>query len=1164
MIEVDNTSAGTARELMVRGLKRTLVGPSGPEDTDWVGKGFSPTLITTGWQAGHDFPIGPWVSGDANGLGEEVIQKAPIFVYSIGALYPEMASVQIDAITNQTKSEESLEADAQALDFDTDQVIEVIEEPEISSESDDEVIDEKPDTFGGSRPQSIALSVRTKNGLGVIDLIVRGGHYRPINVGVNWPWWRRESVNISCQLPASDGSRRVLEHDELKLTVGVAIRPYGDGTKICTVWVRNDSVVEDPIVASLHCLFQAELIVHLPEVLPYKPTSPHKQDSLDLLYQNEELLAIGHGTDVVVETNSNGVVVRSESMPVARLSSLTPDIGTEYAVGMRDLGEMNSASKEVIELLIERYGQWIQQMKSSAALFNDDNKSLGLQHVALCEQFLSDIRFGWDLMQSQPDVKQCLADASIAMDCQRTAYEAPERFVSIDKVTKKVLVEGQSRHIETREQSKWRPFQIAFILASLAKTIDPNADSRSSVDVIWMPTGGGKTEAYLGLAAFTILWERRQQTNHNPDAKVVNTKVFMRYTLRLLTIQQLTRAASLICALEMCRRRDQSRYGRSEIRIGAWLGSATTPNDWKSAVKRLEDSQKNQDGKNSGFALTKCPWCAAKIGHIENRAVFGYKIVPVIADGRSYRRMLAYCPDETCDFSFREELGAQKRTLYRGLPVFEVDEDAYRYPPDFIVGTIDKVAMMAWRPEAQSMFGLRKGKRKNPPPTLFIQDELHLIAGPLGSIDGLFELMLEHLCEVDGGYRPVVVAATATTKNYSEQVKNLYNRTGRVIPPPGLSIDDSFFARRDPNSLGKIYVGLCAQNHIQTVNMQLNALAVLAHHAPALGQMGCDPDPYWTNVVFFSSRRSLGMLNSAVETRLRVQLRKMYQQSGVRSGPTIDEREYKTRLMGRVRELTATSSEDVGQVLAELNIGHGGTHPIDLCFATSMVEVGLDVQRLGLMTVMGQPKSASQYIQVTGRVGRSSQCPGLVVTVLNPNVARDRSHYEAFSAWHRRLYASVESASVTPFTGRALERSAPTVLTTLIRALGAGNMPSEQIDSYWDRAAGVLRQRATDIGGNSLLWLNRVLDDLLRTATSPLISGYGWDRYDGNRKPFVYQMGTIVPADRLGTPYWQALTSMRSVEPDANMKISSFDSPETFPIAERGEIDSHEEGDNEV
>lgn len=1118
------------REEMIRGLARRLIGPlsNSPEELAWPGELIEPKVVNDSFSEPKTYPTGPWVGPN----GEEVLPDPPKNIYVVGTLGPSMLRTAVEEGNGLDVEvmEEAQTAVTIAGDFATTDVSSVLADAD-----GEEELEAYEENELGAEQESIGVSVRLDNDVATLEVSLNGGAYSEIVVSeAKSAWWIRRDISFVGVFDANVSSQQDFVDGEIEIQIGVEVRRDVNNTKVCTVWARNKGDRTSTFAeATRKTLFQVRLSAEFGSAPhPYAPFNTRQTDSLDLLYQTVTLFSIGHGCDSSVQRTETGYRVSTVSMPVVKVKGLTPDIsrdGVSYAVGMDDLGQMNSTAVEAIEKLIVDYEKWIAERSREVVQLDAVLQSIGGRHIAECERYLRDIKDGWNLVQSDVDVSQCLRDASSAMSLQRIGSGASLRSVEFSRDGSLTVI-GQSPHLSPAVQSYWRPFQIAFILASLRKTIDTTHVNRDEVDVIWMPTGGGKTEAYLGLAAFVILWEKLFQVRSG-RVNEQNTKVLMRYTLRLLTVQQIQRATSLICALELTRKVSPERYGTSEVRIGAWLGNKVTPGTRKAAEKEFKTAIK--DGTDLTFITRKCPWCGAQMGVVHKNQISGYKLSVMPQTG--VVRVVVFCPDTTCPFSLHTVTTKQHAEIERGLPIYEVDEDVYQGAPDFVVGTVDKIARISWKPESQRLFGLSRGTRKFDPPRLFIQDELHLIAGPLGSIDGLFEVMLEHLCVVDNGRAPIFVAATATTKNYEEQVQGLYARRSRVVPPPGLSIEDSFFAVEDPNSDGKTYVAVSSGGHSGATNLQTVVLSVLSHQPPALELVGADPDPYWTNVAFFSSRRALGLLTSAVETSLKSRLNYMNALSGIRTGlPEPGKIRRATRYIRPVRELTATSSEDVGKVLADLEIKNTEDHSVDLCFATSMIEVGLDVPRLGLMTVMGQPKSSSQYIQVTGRVGRHHSAPGLVVTVLNSRIARDRAHYEGFTAWHERLYASVESASVTPFTTRALEKSAPSVLTALCRILGNTGSPSSDAAAYWAQANTVLTTRAGALGGVSTSNLQSVLHSLLLMISDPDVAAMKWTTEDSEKsEPFAYSMGY---SDRPSRAHWRILNSMRSVDQDANMK----------------------------
>jgi len=1135
------------RGLMARGLRRSLVGPTSDGDISWLGEAAQLKNIEDPSFVLGDYPVGPWRDSGGN----EVVHKDPRRIYSVGVLYP---------ISNEPKQFEPA-----ALDEEDDGEPNPVPDPLADDDQGEAAEDGSPDPFVNfnkiAPPRSLGITIRPEHTAEAIEVHVSGawyeprGHWSPTN-----SWWVRHRFEHTATVsPGGSSPSFSPAGSALTLTVGATPRMH-DSSRMLTLWIRNDTVVASSQPFTSAMVFQVELSATVGQLQPLNTREGRDPDSLDLLYSSEQLLATGHGCDVSIhERPGSGIHVRTESMPIVELKPLTPDIrdaaGIPLAIGMDDLALLNPAAKAGVDKLIDEYDLWLTQRQKDLSTIPANLQTIAKDHLSACADFLNDMRLGWGLVQSNPDVSSCLSFASRGMNQQRRAYNAPPRRV-VERQNKQYDVEGVSPHSLGGPQAFWRPFQIAFVLAMLPRFVErhskPEDDSRPDwVSVIWMPTGGGKTEAYLGLAAFVILWERMAIHRRDPNA-VSSMKVLMRYTYRLLTVQQVSRAASLVCALELVRKNNTDIFGSREIRIGAWLGGSVTPNSRKAAVSQLRSLQKKEKwARGTKFLLARCPWCGTEINDSDGKPV-GYKAVPVGTGSR----VMAYCPDSACDFHLRNEVGAGGGLVPRGIPFLEVDEDLYDQPPDFVIGTIDKTARIPWKPEAQSLFGLnhRKNgadpnKRQAEPPALFIQDELHLISGPLGTIDGVFEIMLEEFCTQSGGRPPIYVAATATTKNFEGQAAALYRRPARLIPPPGLTIDDSFFARRDAEGPGKVYVGVCATGSMSGLDTQTAVLGSLSYHAAVLGieRYGAITDPWWSNVVFFSSRKALGLLSAAATTSLGQRIKQYRALSGRRSGRKVSGGPpdgNADRPLRRNRELTATSSDDINQVLDELSIALPNEHAIDLCMATSMIEVGLDVSRLGLMTVIGQPKTASQYIQATGRVGRSADAVGLVVTVFKTTTPRDLAHYEGFTLWHRRMYASVESASVTPFTREALQRSLPSYMAAMLRMLKTGCAVAPSL-VHWNDALNRISAHIPPQMTTEKTNLIAVASDLLQAAASRDAATYEWDQYCGNEEPLMFGADSEIPQHRFSTPYWRVMNSMRNVDADSliNLKVSPPPTP---------------------
>jgi len=356
-----------------------------------------------------------------------------------------------------------------------------------------------------------------------------------------------------------------------------------------------------------------------------------------------------------------------------------------------------------------------------------------------------------------------------------------------------------------------------------------NHDDNSVADLIWFPTGGGKTEAYLGVAAFAMILRRLR----GEVEEGLGVSVIMRYTLRLLTLQQFERASTLICALEYLRRKVKgSGLGEEPFLLGLWVGYSLTPNHYQGsedALKQLRDNPNITPADGSPCQTNYCPWCGNRLNPYQNYK-FDYKT----------KWTLVRCTNESSPCIFTDRNFSSGKIL----PLVTVDSDIYTRCPSMIIATVDKFARLPFRPDIANIFGrasrrcqlhgfLPKGKyavcgingegthrgtgekvrnlSSKFPPDLIIQDELHLISGPLGTMVGLYETAVDFLSrnEVDGKeVRPKLIASTATIKGAQDQVRKIFNRAETLsFPPPGIERKDSFFWW-ETGKKGKLFVGI--------------------------------------------------------------------------------------------------------------------------------------------------------------------------------------------------------------------------------------------------------------------------------------------------------------------------------------------------------------------
>ena len=798
--------------------------------------------------------------------------------------------------------------------------------------------------------------------------------------------WRRLPLRFEETIAVdrrSDGDERELEPG---LDLYVRVRPAdSEGVAAVTLVLINRR--EAPrFEKDAHSYYQAGLEVEAAggAVFAERGSDALQVDDADLetyrlIYRHVRSFAVGHGTsvewDVPHEAADRATAVRTVAVPGHELllADSNPDIRTD---GLTMLGLSTSSRADVaanLRELADGYASWIAARRKDADSLDAALQDIAGNHLADCDTTLERMRSGISRLEREDDVWLAFQLANVAMLRQR----ARSAWIAAGRPDP-----GPAED----ETHRWRPFQMAFILLNLDGIAEPEHDDRELLDLLWFPTGGGKTEAYLGLIAFTVLLRRLRRRDLGRGVTVL-----MRYTLRLLTIQQFERAASLICALEALRL-ERDDLGTSPISIGLWVGKDGTPatlQDARAALDKIRVGTIVEKG--NPVQVRACPWCGQKLDHK------AYWIA------QSNPRLVISCRNKDCTFS-------------GGLPIHVVDEDVYREQPSLIIATADKFATLPWVRGAHALFAVDE---RIPAPELIVQDELHLISGPLGTLAGLYEAAIDLLC-TEGGVRPKVIASTATIRRAGPQTRSLFDRSMRQFPPPGIDADDSFFAVTAPRNrkAARLYVGAMAPGTSQSTLM-IRAYAALLQGIADVEAAPEDRDPYWTLVGYFNSLRVLG--------GARIQVL-----DDVRERMTLIADSDEPRDIGHQIELTSREpSSAIPGHLEALTVEHPDAEALDYVLATNMISVGVDIDRLGLMVVMGQPQATAEYIQATSRVGR--QYPGLILTLFNAGRSRDRSHYESFPTYHSALYRQVESTSVTPFSPRARDRALHAVLLSLVR-----------------------------------------------------------------------------------------------------------------------------------
>jgi hypothetical protein len=910
-----------------------------------------------------------------DGEDDEVVFNMPDRQYSVGMLFPFSLP---EPNPEEAVPAEDVEADVASGDLEEDGANGLV--------------------LADWRPSSVAISFVTDRDIVSCDF--SAGTYQPVKED-GPPRWRRhpyrsKPVELSRNQPPCR-----LEAGHAVLEIGARWRAYGDAWLV-TVHVRvlSETTGNDRQDIAL-MLFQVGLSVRPApggRILEYDTSRSFDLDpesaELRLRYRDKKVYAVGHGMAADWDLTDGKCTrvflepVPSFVVPAVETTGFASGSEAAEALLLENLSRIDMDPDEVVQMLdrfVEAFSGWVSDQEDRVIGFGDDT-GIARNITDRAHRALHRMEAGVDVLRdpTQGSLRSAFALGMTAMRLQMRQSAIKRNGPSVKA-----------------EEPRWRPFQLGFLLVALASTVDETHDDRELVDLIWFPTGGGKTEAYLGLAAIEIF---RRRIAHGVAG--AGTAVITRYTLRLLTAQQFQRAASLVCAMELLRLDDRRVSGMARFSIGLWVGNEATPGtrkEAKAALERMHRAAKPEEA--NGFQIESCPWCGAALvpeARSHDPSQYGFRLVG--------HDVIIHCTSKVCPFNDE-------------LPVAVVDDILYEEPPTILLATVDKFARLQFKREAGRLLGLDTPCRQ---PSLIIQDELHLLSGPLGTTVAVFDAVVQILL-AKGGRAPKIVASTATIRASNDQVQGLYGRKVALYPPAGLDGDRTFFSCSVESGEGRLYVGLMPQSLSQPS-------AVIAAAAPLIeipAVLARDPEPgatrdsYWTAVMYHNSLRELGRTGTLVvddvngrleprSSRLRLPLRR------VRAD--------------RVLELTSRRGPDeLPNDLRELGRSANETdQAIDVVLSSNMLSVGIDIPRLALMLMVGQPKTTAEYIQATSRVGRG-ESNGIVTTLFRSNRARDRSHFETFKGYHEALYRDVEPTSVTPWSLASRTRSLAGALVALLR-----------------------------------------------------------------------------------------------------------------------------------
>ena len=1026
----------------------------------------------------------------------ETIPSAPADTYLTGILWPEGASLSSmeDEQNEGAPASEDGETDAGVPGYRT------IRPCSIGL------------TFSADADAPITVSLAATARYEQVDEETPGGQRKERH-------WRRVPLGYRYEIPAGDsGTWRTHDfadadgkpvHDA---EVCLHIRRRTDRCRqVVTATLINKAIEKDGSSRNECCLFQVgleacaldsqgEAAIHPRPAIPSMAADEDTR-SAALLYRDVVEYAVGHGvaaewssspemrvdrvaTTWLPQSKVKGTSAAAHSMLRRFLKKNPKALAASWLARADARGEITG----VLNTFVGVYGRWIgETLESRIGEIPADMEDAARRNLARCREACRRMGEGVAVLEQEDVAWQAFVLANEAMDRQ-AGYD----------------VKGARKGPLT-----WRPFQLAYLLLVLPALVRPERDDRDCLDLLWFPTGGGKTEAYLALTAFQIFLRRLADTARRDLGGV---DVLMRYTLRLLTVQQFQRAASLICACDAMRRESED-LGDAPISLGLYVGGDATPNRSWDAILALEEEHQGLQPRSTPRQLLDCPVCGREL------PASAYKTA---GDGPGIE---IRCGNRNCE------------SVGEPIPVLTVDDYIYAAPPSLIIGTIDKFAQLPRRNDLRALFGLDGGMR----PGLIIQDELHLISGPLGSMAGLYETVIDLIC-TDAGIRPKVIGSTATIGQAGRQVRALFDRDVLQFPPSGFEARDSFFAVRDEQGPDRLYVGLSSAGRSPKFALQAATAALLqaGGHRQDTGAEADTLDPYWTAVLYFNSLRELGGAHVLVQDDIP---RQMVFLAGRMNGSV-------RNLLAEPVELSSrVASRDLPEYLSLLAVPLSedddpyGPIPRDVVLASNMISVGVDVSRLGLMLVNGQPKSTAEYIQASSRVGRG--IPGLVLTLYNFGRPRDVSHFEHFLGYHGALYRNVEATSVTPWAPRARDKALHAVVTAAIRHLVAnmdvdeaakGFDPSDTavqavLASIRDRACSASEGIEGDDSASDLESIVRKWGERSRAARADRTALLYWERKApfGRTKPHL--MTSAEEGNKGGGTHWPTPNSMREVEP---------------------------------
>jgi hypothetical protein len=715
-----------------------------------------------------------------------------------------------------------------------------------------------------------------------------------------------------------------------------------------------------------------------------------------------------------------------------------------------------------------------------------------------------------------------------------------------------------------RVYNEWHLFQIVFIVAQLPALAareysELKRPGDESVDILWFPAGGGKTEAFLGLVVWQAFFDRLRGKRFGPAALV-------RFPLRLLAFQQLQRIARALACADVIRAREN--LGGARFSLGYYVGGTQTPNSI--------DDDRHQRYTREGVErldrrITECPYCSSEVQCTYEKQL----------------RMIEHrCTARSCH-------GGPDR-----LPVYIVDRDIERFLPTVVIATVDKLAQFGQQQRFANLFGritlmcgrhgasFRNTEAKcsaakalgpgpetserltqcdgksviyppfhDPSPALLIQDELHLLSEELGTFDAHYETAVMHLERTLGREPWKIIAATATITNFEEHAQQLYLKVARQFPAPGPEAYESFYYAADHERIGRIFVGLLgvARKHTPAVTKALSLLYQELQQARDLAKLNIDeacaryglrtmaPDEFRLMLFYYElaltyvlTRKGSDQVAEAIESRVKRELAEVAPDAG------------------ELHVETFNGSVDMGEMIEAMRNIERADPALDAetrtrgLVTTNIIGHGVDVDRFNIIVFAGFTRLVAEYIQASARVGR--RYPGISILVATPQSERDRSIYERFAKFHEYLDRLVDPAAVNRWPIPALRRTVPGLLAGYLMGGAAGLMDRrlENVERVQE-ALGALGSEPLQ-EAEVVKWMQNALGAIHRPSYAAQV--------ENMTKNFYALVVNAEPSsryfDNLLNVRLQAMRSLRDVDDPADIVVENNEDVAVMKVLRRG------------